>query len=54
MIRYVSERVENIVEKEVNAGHQHFLLFPQCFPKVLSTASLKFCSEGLKVNCSYE
>ena len=22
---------ENIVEKGENAGHQHFLLFPQCF-----------------------
>ena len=22
---------ENIVEKEENAGYQHFLLFPQCF-----------------------
>ena len=22
---------ENIVEKEENAGNQHFLLFPQCF-----------------------
>ena len=26
-------RVENIVGKGENAGHQHFLLFPQCFPK---------------------
>ena len=23
---------ENIVGKEENAGNQHFLLFPQCFP----------------------
>ena len=23
--------VENIVGKQENAGHQHFLLFPQCF-----------------------
>ena len=34
-------RVENIVRKEENAGHQHFLLFPQCFQKVSSTGSLK-------------
>ena len=27
------ERVENTVGKEENAGYQHFLLFPQCFPK---------------------
>ena len=26
-------RVENIVGKGENAGHQHFLLFPQCFQK---------------------
>ena len=25
-------RVENIVGKGENAGFQHFLLFPQCFP----------------------
>ena len=29
--KYVSQRVENIVRKGENAGHQHFLLFPQCF-----------------------
>ena len=28
-------RVEIIVEKGENAGHQHFLLFPQIFPKLL-------------------
>ena len=28
-------RVENIVRKEENAGYQQFLLFPQCFPKLL-------------------
>ena len=26
-------RVENTVGKEENAGYQHFLFFPQCFPK---------------------
>ena len=29
--KFVSQRVENIVRKGENAGHQHFLLFPQCF-----------------------
>ena len=29
--KLVSQRVENIVRKGENAGHQHFLLFPQCF-----------------------
>ena len=28
-------RLENTVEKGENAGYQHFLLFPQCFPKPL-------------------
>ena len=26
--------VENIVGKGENAGNQHFLLFPQCFPEL--------------------
>ena len=30
----VCNKIENIVGKGENAGHQHFLLFPQCFPKV--------------------
>ena len=36
MIIFVFDRVENIVEKEENAGYQPFLLFPQCFEKALS------------------
>ena len=28
------ESIEKIVGKEENAGNQHFLLFPQCFPPV--------------------
>ena len=27
------DRLENAVGKGENAGYQHFLLFPQCFPK---------------------
>ena len=34
-------RVENIVGKGENAGHQHFLLFPQCFQKPSVAGSLK-------------
>ena len=34
--------VENIVEKEENAGYQHFLLFPQCFQKPTPWRPLKF------------
>ena len=30
------DRVENTVVKGENAGYQHFLLFPQCFPELSS------------------
>ena len=30
---FLFDRKENTVGKGENAGHQHFLLFPQCFPK---------------------
>ena len=33
------DRVENTVEKGENAGYQHFLLFPECFPKPSSLGS---------------
>ena len=32
-LKFVLERVENIVGKGENAGYQHFLLFPPCFPR---------------------
>ena len=35
------DRVENTVGKGENAGYQHFLLFPPCFPNPSSLASLK-------------
>ena len=34
-------RVENTVGKRENAGYQHFLIFPQCFPKPSSKGSVK-------------
>ena len=37
----VFDRVENIVEKEENAGNQHFILFPKCFEKPYHSGSLK-------------
>ena len=40
-LKFLLERVQNIVGKEENAGYQHFLLFPQCFQKDSSTRSLK-------------
>ena len=39
MMISVFDRVENTVEKGENAGYQHFLLFPQCFPKLPLKAS---------------
>ena len=38
----VFSRIENIVEKEENAGYQHFLLFPQCFQKASSSSASNF------------
>ena len=40
-IKVVFHRIENIVEKEENAGYQHFLLFPQCFQKVFFLQCVK-------------
>ena len=34
-LKFVSARVKNIVGKGENAGNQHFLLFPLCFPILL-------------------
>ena len=41
MTFFCSDRVENTVGKGENAGHQHFLRFPHCFPKPSSLGSLK-------------
>ena len=35
------DRLENTVGKGENAGYQHFLFFPQCFPKLSSFGLLK-------------
>ena len=40
-LKFVSGRIENIVGKGENAGHQHFLLFPPCFQKACVTEVLK-------------
>ena len=40
-LKFVFERVENIVGKGENAGNQHFLLFPQCFQKASILGLLK-------------
>ena len=37
----VLDRVENTERKGENAGYQHFLLYPQCFPRPSSLGSLK-------------
>ena len=38
----VFPRIENIVEKEENAGYPHFLLFPQCFQNTSSSSASNF------------
>ena len=37
----ILDRVENPMGKGENAGYQHFLFFPQGFPKPFSLGSLK-------------
>ena len=51
MIISVFDRVENIVGKGENAGHQHFLLFPQCFEKAFfqTCQQVSLCGNGLSV-----
>ena len=39
-IKVVFHKIEKIVGKEENAGNQHFLLFPQCFPLLHQKSSL--------------
>ena len=38
---FLFDKAENTVVKGENAGYQHFLLFPQCFPMPSSSGSLK-------------
>ena len=40
-MKFVLERVENIMGKGEQAGYQHVLLFPKYFQKALSSGSLK-------------
>ena len=40
-LKFVLGRVEDIVGKGENAGHQHFLLFRQCFQKASFKGLLK-------------
>ena len=47
---FVLGRVENIVGKGENAGYQHFLLFPQCFPNPSVLGSLKVGIVRQRVN----
>ena len=43
------DRVENTEGKGENAGYQHFLPFPQCFPKSSTLGSLKVGIEWYRV-----
>ena len=40
-LKFVIGNTENNLGKRENAGYQHFLLFPKCFQKPLSSGSLK-------------
>ena len=41
MTIFLFDKEENSVAKAENAGYQHFLLFPHCFPKFTFLESLK-------------
>ena len=45
MTIFLVDRVGGTVGKGENAGHQHFVLFPQFFPKRSSLVSLKDLSK---------
>ena len=40
-LKFILERIENIVGKGKTAGYQHFLLFTQCFQKASYTGLLE-------------
>ena len=48
-LKFVMERVENIVGKGENAGYQHFLLLAQCFSKTFFLRVVK--SRDCVVKC---
>ena len=41
MTKFISRRVENIIEKEEYAGYQHVFLFRQCYPKLSPLGFIK-------------
>ena len=46
MTIFLLDRVENTEGKLENAGYQHFLLFPQSFPKLTSLGSTVRCFDN--------
>ena len=46
-LKFVSGRVETLVGKGKNAGHQHFFLFPQCFQEDSFTQTCAKCRDCL-------
>ena len=42
-MKFVCEKLENIVGRGENAGYQHFLLFPTMFEKTFVSEALKCC-----------
>ena len=53
-MKFVMGRVKNVVGKGENAGNQHFLLCPQCFPKPQTNKETDFeLFEGLESHALY-
>ena len=53
MEQFLFERVENILGNGENAGNQHFLLYPKCFQKALSSEASKVLTEWESYKCSF-
>ena len=49
----LSDTVKNTVGKEENAGYQHFLLFPLCFPNLSSLELLKVQTVWKRINQNF-
>ena len=53
MMVAVFDRIENRVRNGENAGKQHFLLFPQCFPKLSTSGLLILYLREMKIMLYY-
>ena len=53
-LKFVLGRVESVMGKGENAGHQHFLLFQRCFQKLSVPGLLKVGTVGKGLRLKYQ